>query len=336
MATLKDIASRAKVSVATVSKFLNSKGSFSSTTEEKIREAIDFYNYHHKIRSSISDNNSNTLVKTVGLIIPDVENPFFSSITKTLELLLFRYGYFLILCNSDNNLDLENNFFHYLTNKAVNGIILITTNSIERKIQQTSGIPLVLLDRKIDNLKISYVATDNKKGTKAATTYLIEINKNKIAFIGGRDDLNTSQERLNGYLEALKEFSIPVDEEIIVKGDFSFQGGYQAMSRLLLSGKPFDSVLTGNDIEAFGAIECLREAGITVPDQVSIVGYDDIWLSKISHPKLTTLHQPVFELCREAVNILLQSMKNPSIVVQRILEPELVIRESCKPGKKFF
>jgi len=334
MATLKDIALRANVSVATVSKFLNSKGKFSLSTEKRIREAINFYNYYHKVRNHVISNNSSSPIKTVGLIIPDVENPFFSSITKTLELLLFRFGYFLILCNSDNNLDLENNFFHYLTNKAVNGIILITTNSIERKIQQNSRIPLVLLDRKINNLKLSYVATDNKNGTKAATTYLIEINKNKIAFIGGREDLNTSQERLNGYLEALEEFSIPLDEELIFKGDFSFQGGYQAMSRLLKTGKSFDSLLAGNDIEALGAIECLRESGIAVPDQVSVVGYDDIWLSKISHPKLTTLHQPVFELCREAVNILLQSMEDPTAVIQRILEPELIIRESCKPGKE--
>lgn len=323
MIRLKDIAQKAGVSVSTVSKFLNGKEAVSPQTRERIQQAMVALGYErYQNRRKKSD------LKMVGVIIPDVENPFFSSLVKSLEFLLFRYGYFLILCNTENNPELEENFVYYLSRIKVKGVILVPSSSTQRSNLKIQSIPLLLLDRSLYGLELPRVTVNHYRGGRIATSYLIQRGRKRIAFLGGRKDLNVYQERLQGYLEELRENGIKEDSDLVVEGEFSFQGGYRAIDVLLAREKSFDAIFAANDLVALGAIEKMKEVGIIVPEDVAVIGFDDIWLSNLSHPRLTTVRQPVYELCKEAVTMLLDLVNKGVIPTSRILEPQLVIRES--------
>ncbi|NLZ52797.1 MAG: LacI family transcriptional regulator [Thermoanaerobacteraceae bacterium] len=327
MATLNEIAKRAQVSVSTVSKFINNKGRFSPATEERIKEALVFFNYYGKeTRSKKKVLNLNM----IGLIIPDIENPFFSSLTKTLEMVFFRYGYSILLCNTESNLELESNFLQYLNNKGLDGLVLVPANSAERTLPFFATTPIILLDRRIDGLDFPFVSVNNYKGAQMAVSYLLQLGKKNIAFISTNKNNSASRERFNGYQSELSKHGVNLCEGLIVEGDFSYQSGYKAIDQLLENGEKFDAVFASNDLMALGAMERLKEKGFGIPEEVGIIGFDDIWLSKIVHPPLTTVRQPLHELCKTAAEILLSIKNKPTHQkIEKILEPELTIRGSC-------
>ncbi len=321
---LKDIAEKAGVSISTVSKFLSGKCSVSPSTQERIRQAMASLGYEKQ-----QTWRKNKGLKVVGVIIPDIENPFFSSLVKSLEFLLFRYGYFLLLCNTENNPDLEESFIRYLSQNKARGIILVPSTSEKKPRMLDFPIPLLLLDRNIEGVMLPTVSTNHYQGGKIATSYLIRKGRRRIAFLGGRKGVNVYQERFQGYREGLEENGLEVDANLVIEGDFSFQGGYQAVEVLLEKKEPFDAIFAANDLVALGAIERLKEEGIRVPQDVAVIGFDDIWLSRLSHPRLTTVRQPVYELCKEAVTMLFDLINKGVRPSSKILEPQLVIRESC-------
>lgn len=324
MVRLKDIAEKAGVSISTVSKFLSGKGPVSPSMQERIHQAMASLGYErHQVWKKSRG------LKVVGVIIPDIENPFFSSLVKSLEFLLFRYGYFLLLCNTENNPELEENFIRYLSQSKTRGVILVPSTSERRSRLLDSPIPLLLLDRSIEGVALPTVTTNHYQGGKIAASYLIRKGRERIAFLGGRKDVNVYQERLQGYREGLKESGLEVNPDLIIEGDFSFQGGYQAVEVLLERKESFDAIFAANDLIALGAIERLKEEGIHVPQDVAVIGFDDIWLSRLSYPRLTTVRQPVYELCKEVVTMLLDLVDKGVRPSSKILEPQLVIRESC-------
>ena len=327
MATLTDIAKRAQVSVSTVSKFINNKGHFSPATEEKIKEAIAFFDYYGKESRS---KKKNVNLNMIGLIIPDIENPFFSSLTKTLEMVFFRYGYSILLCNTESNFELESNFLQYLNNKGLNGLVLVPANSTKRLLPLSTTTPIILLDRRIDGLDIPFVSVNNYKGAQMAVSYLLQLGKKNIAFISTNKNNSAGRERFDGYQDELLKHSINLCEGLVVEGDFSYQSGYKAIDQLLENEEKFDAVFASNDLMALGAMERLKEKGFIIPEEVGIVGFDDIWLSKIIHPPLTTVRQPLPELCKIAAETLLNMKNKPTYQkVEKTLEPELIIRGSC-------
>jgi len=324
VARLKDIAERAGVSIATVSRFLSGKGSVSPAAEERIWQAMESLGLdaRHIPRKKNG-------LKAIGVIIPDIENPFFSSMVKSLELLLFRYGFFLLLCNTENDAGLEEQFIHYLSRSGVKGIFLVPASSAGRVKPLHSSTPIVLLDRNVQNANLPLVTTNHYQGARIAISYLLQKGKRRIAFVGGRRDVNVYEERFRGYQDGLSESGFTVDPDLVIEGDFSFHGGYHAVDVLFERGCSFDGVFAANDLVALGVIERCKERGIRVPEEVAVVGFDDIWLSRLSHPRLTTVRQPVYELCREAMVVLLESLNRGVRSELRLLEPQLVIRESC-------
>ncbi|MEN3185270.1 MAG: LacI family DNA-binding transcriptional regulator [Atribacterota bacterium] len=323
MVRLKDVAEKAGVSISTVSKFLSGKGSVSSPVQERIHQAMASLGYEgHQVWKRSKG------LKVVGVIIPDIENPFFSSLVKSLEFLLFRYGYFLLLCNTENNPELEENFIYYLSQSKARGVILVPSTS-ERRSRLLDTLPLLLLDRSIEGTELPTVTTNHYQGSKIATSYLIRKGRQRIAFLGGRKGVDVYQKRLQGYSEGLAENGLQVNPALIVEGDFSFQGGYQAVEMLFERRESFDAIFAANDLIALGAIERLKEGGIGVPQDVAVIGFDDIWLSRLSHPRLTTVRQPVYELCKEAVTVLFDLVDKGVRANSKVLEPQLVIRESC-------
>ncbi len=328
--TLKEVAKKAEVSIATVSRFLKDKDKVSLGNKRKIEEAICDLGFKLEDFATISQRNR---LATIALIVPDIENPFFASIVKIIELFLSRLGYALLLGNSSNNNNLEEKYLEIFEEKKVNGILLIPSGPMRDSLidkLNNLDIPLIVLDRKLEGLKTPLVMSDNLEGGEVATRYLINLGRKRIAFISGRSDVSVSQDRMKGYLKALKDNSIPFNESMILEGDFSFTGGYEAASKIAENGLEVDAIFAANDFMALGAIDSLRRVGIKVPEEISVIGYDDIWVAKIYRPSLTTIRQPIFEMCELAVNILIKRMdKIENIRFENILKPELIVRESC-------
>jgi len=329
--TLKQVAEEAGVSISTVSRFLKNEDRVSLEKRRKIEEAMR--NLGFKPRASQKNE-----VATIALIIPDIENPFFASIVKIVELFLSRLEYSLLLGNSSNNTNLEEKYLEVFEEKRVSGILLVPSGPVDDSLVDKLNsltIPLVLLDRKLEGLKVPSIVSNNIEGGEMATRYLISLGRRKIAFISGRPGTSTSQDRMKGYLKALENNYIPFNEDIVLEGDFSFTGGCEAANKIIKDNIEVNAIFAANDFMALGAIDSLRRAGIKIPEEISVVGYDDIWVAKIYQPSLTTIRQPIFEMCELAINILLKEInKDENTRLENIFRPELIVRESCSNLKE--
>jgi len=327
--TLEEIARIAQVSVATVSRFYRDKRSVSLESRSKIERALEDLGFSSEV---LKKRKRRTMI--VALLVPDVENPFFSSLVKNAEFLLSRLSYFLLLCNTSGDAYLEEKYLDLLEKHHVDGVILIPSGRSDETFLERvnkASIPIVVLDREVKNLKVPMILCDSEKGGRMATEYLLRLGKENIAFISGRKEVSTASGRLLGYRKALQESGIAFREELVFEGDFTFKGGARAAQSILSSEIKIDAIFAANDLMALGAMEVLKRRGIKIPSEVSIIGYDDIWLSRIYEPALTTVRQPVFGMCELAVNMLLRSIRGEKHVLPQktILEPELVVRESC-------
>lgn len=325
--TLTEIARRAQVSVATVSRFYNNRSSVSPETCQKIEQVVKELG----IAISIAKKKRGNF--TVALLVPDVENPFFASLVKNVELFLSRFGYFLILCNTSGP-SLEEKYLELLEKHHVDGAILVPSGKWDESfIERVNGapFPIVVFDREVEGLRVPLVLCDNQEGGRAATEYLLRLGRKNIAFISGKRGVSTSWERLVGYQKALEESGVGFREELVFEGDFTFQSGAEVARYILDSGLEIDAIFAANDFMALGAIDTLKKSGVKIPEDVSVVGYDDIWLGKIYEPSLTTVRQPIFEMCELAIDILLRYIRFGKVdPPQRlVLKPELVVRESC-------
>lgn len=328
--TLKDIARLANVSTATVSKVVNHKDeSFSKETIDRIRKIMDEMDYHpNYIARGLVTKKTNML----GLILPDITNPFFPEIARGVEDTASLYGYNLILCNTDDDEKKEREYFRYLKEKCVDGIIYTSAvNLIEKNIEILMGykIPFVLLDRFAQIPDAPYIHTDSEKGMYDIVKYLIQNGHEKIAHISGPVGDITSQQRKNGYIKALEECGIEVDNLLIGEGNYKIKSGKECMEKLLKSGLEFTAVACANDLMAIGALEVLKYRGIKVPDEISVTGYDDIYIASIISPKLTTVVQPKYDMGRICTEALIKLVRGEKLEHSKILlEHSLAVRES--------
>ncbi|WP_333871487.1 LacI family DNA-binding transcriptional regulator [Desulforamulus putei] len=329
MATIKDVAKLAGVSVSTVSRVLNTSGYVEKTTEERVIAAIKQLNYKP---SQIARGLVSKKTKTFGLVLPDITNPFFPEVARGAEDEARRHGYNIILCNSDWDIQKEKMYLGILQEKCVDGIILVGSRLNEDylgKIMSVLATPFVLLDR-TSTLDVHSISTNNVLGSYLATKHLIEQGYQNIAHIAGPPLSPTAQQRLIGYKNALAEHNIPLDLVLVVEGDYRISGGALAMKRLLHLKKVPDAVFCANDLMAIGALEVLQEAGVKVPDQVALVGYDGINLSKYVYPRISTIIQPTYKMGSTAVQLILETLnKGTQTIFKHIeLEPVLAVRES--------
>lgn len=329
--TIMDIARLAGVSKATVSMVLNDKDeNISPETREKIKSIAKELNY---IPNSIARSLSTRKSKTIGIILPDIINPFFSEMARAIEDAANGYGYNVIFCNSDNEVKKEEKYIKLLISKLVDGVIFMaggkSTESIE--ILNHNNIPYVLVDRYIEGYKDCHgVFCSNKNGVIKGVEYLYSIGKRRIAFIKGPDELYISGRRLKGYREAMIERNI-YDESLIFQGDFTIKGGMKATEELIKSGKEFDAVMYSNDVMAFGGIKVLYRNGIRVPEDISIMGFDNIQISEFIEPELTTIAQPIYDMGREACGLLVNVIEGNKIDNKMVyFEAELKVRGTTK------
>ncbi len=330
--TIKDIAEHAGVSIATVSYVVNGSRHVSPELTERVLNAVEELGYSpNEIARSLRLKQTNT----IGLLIPDNSNPFFSEIAKGVEDAGFESGYNVILCNSNWKIEREVAYLELLRSRRVDGVIYHTTaTDIDQIIPLIErGVPVIVLFREVDDLNVDSIRIDNHHAGHIATQHLVDLGHRQIACIKPASDERPSAFRVDGYKDALKESDIEWQESLIIPGDNRIEGGMEAAGLLLESGREFTALFAGNDAMAIGAMRAFREKGILVPSDISIVGVDDIQLASFTEPPLTTVAQPKYDAGRLAVELLLSRMDSDSDQGPKelVLDLELVQRKSCAP-----
>lgn len=327
--TIKDIAALAGVSKTTVSKVINNKDdSISKATKDKILQIMKEQNY---VPNKLAQSLVTKRTKTIGLLIPDIRNPFFTDISRGAEDFARKEGYNIIFCSTDEDYEREVECVSMLCEKMIDGIIFAPSSNTSHEENRYNDleIPMVLVDKKIElsNAK-GVVKVDNKNGTYEATKHLIKQGHKDILYLSGPLKNDISKERLQGYIRALEKNNLTVKEENIVEGKYRYEWAYDFIKHL--EEIKCTAICCANDLMAIGAIQALRERNFKIPDDISIVGFDDIQTSKLIDPSLTTVRQPAYEMGQKASEILINNLKNnkKESVGTVIFKPQLIIRNS--------
>ncbi len=328
--TIKDIAKKANVSYATVSRALNNKKGVRGETGRKIREIAGELNYRP---NAIARGLVKKQTHSFGLIIPDITNPFFPEVARGIEDGAREAGYSIFLCNTNWEKNREIHYINLLAEKRVDGIIIAPISNKVEFLEKTlnSKIPVVYVSNAPHDTQNSYVVIDNIRGGFLATRHLIELGYNSIGFIGASNDSLTIDERLKGYKLAFKKYGMEVDESNIKLGDFKRETGYNLIKRMIEMSNYPRAVFAENDLLALGVIQGVKESGLSVPGDVAVVGFDDIPFASFPEVQLTTICQPKYEMGKKAVEIILETIEEGSgkwVCRKIILEPELIIRKS--------
>ncbi|MEG0833157.1 MAG: LacI family DNA-binding transcriptional regulator [Oscillospiraceae bacterium] len=328
---MEDIARMAGVSKATVSRVVNNKAEgVGALTRQRVKAIIEDAEYKPDLlgRGIVTSK-----THTIGIIVPDITNPFYSMLVKAIGDKLDESGYTLLLSSTGASFETEQKHLATFIAKRVDGIILTTSsNRIDevRCMIFKYNLPLVLLDRTVANIaNCPGVFIDNEYALFISTEYLIKRGHYKIAYVTGQPEVSTTQARVAGYLAAHKHYRIPFREELLVHGEYSYESGYAAVSDMLDRNVDFTALLCGCDTMAIGALTALKEHGKKVPEDIELIGFDNIQFSHIIEPSLTTVEQPVMELGREAAKMVLSLVNEEELETNtKRLEPRMVFRES--------
>jgi LacI family transcriptional regulator len=330
-ATLKDIARRTGFSVSTISRVLHDpskKYKISEKTRHQIKKAAEDLGYRpNTLARGLRLQRTNE----IGLVVPDISNPFFSALIKSFATELRRSGYNFIVYESDENLGLERASIKSLLEKRVDGLIIASVGqdfSHLLKVRET-GVPLVTVDRCFEALDVDSVSVDNMKGALLAVSHLIREGHSRIAFIQGLPGTYANEARLQGYRQALTQAGFSIDERLIVGDDFRSMNGYLETKLLLKMTPPPSAIFTAGDLIALGALEACRENGFRIPDDISLVTFDDPVFASYLSPALTAVEQPISKMAEMAVAMLYRRLRTPDDERRHILlEPKLNVRNS--------
>jgi LacI family transcriptional regulator len=328
--TLKDIALECRVDVATVSRALNNAYGVHEETRKQVLAAAARLNYRpNSLAKGLATGHSSTLA----MVISDIRNPFFAELARGAEDAAYQNGYDLVLCNSDLNPSKQVRYIHSLLEKRVEGIVMNTVARLSRAEQEElgrSGVPIVLLNRPPESIRgFSTVLADNYRGGYLVGNYLVNSGHRVIGHLTGPRQHGNLAERAKGFQKAVEEGKATA---VIARGYHTSEGGYEMMKKLLSQRRDLTAVFAANDAMAFGVIRAVFEAGRRVPDDISVVGFDNIEVAAMIRPPLTTIHQPKYEMGWAAAEILLEqaARRNGWMPEHRLLEVKLVERESCR------
>ncbi|GAA3543939.1 substrate-binding domain-containing protein [Zobellella aerophila] len=334
MATIKDVAAQAGVSISTVSHVLNGTRKVSDSARLRVEEAVSRLHYApNSVARSLKMNNT----RTIGMLVTTSAHPFFAEVVQAVEDLCFELGYSLILCNTENQPERQLMHVRMLMEKRVDGLLIICTDTppaLQALLQQHRQLPLVMLDWSRES-NIADIIHDNAHiGGYLAGKYLIEQGHRNFACISGHLTKGTSQLRLEGFKKALSEVGLTLPASAIVEGDFESESGYRGMQQLLRQKSPMTAVFAFSDTMAFGAICAITQAGLRVPQDISVLGYDDVNMARFTSPPLTTISHPKRTLGRWALELLLKRIQaKDHRQAQLELTPRLVVRDSvCPPS----
>ncbi|MEQ1761517.1 MAG: LacI family DNA-binding transcriptional regulator [Pyrinomonadaceae bacterium] len=331
---IKDIAKEAGVSTATVSHVINNTKYVSDDTRVKVQKAIKKFDYHPNTHAqSLALGRS----KMIGLLVSDIANPFFPEIIKSVESAVFANGYSLILLNTDYDTNRAVEYVHRLIQMRVAGIILMSAEFDQRLVKAASlkKTSIVFHDQHIVGEKMSTIIVDYEVGITEAVQHLVSLGHTEIAHIAGSHEIYSAIIRENAFKAAMKKFVRSAGKARIYEGDFRFEGGRHAARRILAEKKRPTGVVVANDMMALGAMQEFKAAGLSIPGDISIIGFDDISFASLSEPALTTVCSPRVEIGRRAVEALLLTVDRPHQQGVEIKIPTyLITRGSTAPPRQ--
>ncbi len=325
--SIKDVALEAGVSVSTVSHVMNSTRFVKPETRERVNAAMGNLGYHP---SSLARALKINRTMSIGMLVTNSTNPFFAEVVHGLEDKCFQHGYSLILCNAGDNTERQRAYLKTLLMKRIDALVVMTTNTdpdFYRDLKTLDDLPMVVLDSDAE-MDACMVGDDSVLGGRLATQFLIERGFRRMGFLTGPEGHPRSRDRWKGCHQSLSEAGITLDSILKVTGELTIAGGYKAMQDLLKRGCP-EALFAFNDLMAMGAYRAIAEAGLTIPKDISVIGYDDLEIASYLVPALTTIHQPSFGLGAKAAEILIEHLKmKTKLPATLTLEPQLMVRDS--------
>lgn len=331
MATIKDVAALAGISYTTVSHVLNKTRPVSEPVRIKVEAAIAQLEY---VPSAVARSLKAKSTRTIGLLIPNGVNPYFAELARGIEDHCERNGFCVILCNSDDNPEKQRSYLRVLLEKRVDGLIV---SSVDGDVSNAGGLaevrtPLVVVDRELEGIDADMVRIDHEQGAYLAVRHLLELGHRRIACIGGPVNTLVADMRQAGYRRAMREAGLDVSPGWAVNSEFTSPAGYEAAVGLL-DAEPPTAIFAGNDVIAIGVLRAAAERGVAVPGKLSVVGFDDIQMSRYVYPALTTVGQSIRELGETAAHMLLRRIAAPDTeqIERRLVTPSVIVRESTAP-----
>lgn len=329
MATLRDVAAKAGVGIATVSRALNGSGPVSEAVRRRVLDAAAAVGY---VPNGVARGLVTGVTRTIALILPDITNPYFPSLARAVEDAARVRGYAVVLGNSDNDPDQEAAYVRLFRERGVDGMIIASSRDASALARAVGPVPAVLIDRRVPNWDVDCVVTDNRRGIEAAVQHLSGLGHRRFVHLGGPDGVESASARAQAFLEACQRMGAQVVD--VSRGPFTAESGYERGRELLRSGRRFTAVVAANDLIACGFLQAAFEEGRPVPGDVSVVGFDDVLVARLANPSLTTIRQPTYRAGLLAVQRLAARIDHPDDAVHAdVLEPELVVRRSTGPAR---
>jgi LacI family transcriptional regulator len=329
--TIKDIARESGVNISTVSRSLNGNYGVHRNTRERVLAVAHRLNYRpNRVARGLATGRSNTF----GLVVSDIRNPFFAEVARGAEDAAYAVGCDLVLCNSDMDANKQMRYMSSLLEKCVDGILMNSVAALDRSQQELlseSGIPVVLLNRTGEDRAFSSVSADNFQGGAIAGEYLAKLGHRSVAHLTGPKRHGTLSDRAGGFLKGLDGSNSGI-AAVMIYSEQTMKGGYDMARELIRSHRDVTAIFAANDAIAFGVLRALLEAKVRIPDDISLIGFDNVALSEVVHPPLTTIHQPKYEIGQAAIEMLVKQSK-PGVLKEiehRVMDVELVQRESCR------
>jgi LacI family transcriptional regulator len=329
-ATIKDVAKYTGLSIATISKYING-GNVLEHNKKMIDEAIKELNFRvNEMARGLKTNKS----KTIGILIPNLEKVFCTSIVSNIENILIKHGYSTIICDYKEDVTLEEAKLKFLVSKMVDGIIIMPLGEEGSMIQETidEGVKVVLIDRDLKDVECDVVLVDNLNSSYDAVEEFIIKGHRRIGIISGPKDVYTAAERLKGYRRVHEDYSLPIDEELIKYGDYEVDSGYELFKELLKMKEPPTAVFVTNYEMTLGAIMAINENNVIVPEQVSLIGYDNLQMARIVKPPLSIVVQPMKAIGEIAAELILKRLSDDlgNFPARYRLKTEMLIKESVR------
>lgn len=328
--TIYDVARSSGVSPATVSRVLSGRRNVDPVLAEKVQAAVAKLGYRP---NGVARNLRRASTNLWAVVISDIENPFFTSLVRGLEDIAQTEGYHVVLCNSDEDPAKESAYASTVLTEQMAGVVISPTSTADgvRQLHEAKT-PMVLIDRRVDGVNADTVLVDNEHGAAEGVRHLIDGGYRRIACITGPRKVSTAMDRLTGYRAALRGAGIRSNKDLVRHADFREAGGYEAMASLLDLPEPPEAVFVANNLMTVGALECLAKRGLRAPDDIAIVGFDDIPWAKLVVPSLTTVAQPTYELGRRAGLLLKERIAEPGRPPSTVTLPtQLHVRATSAP-----
>lgn len=329
--SLTDVAKHSGFSIATVSRVINESDQVTQETRDAVQRSMNELGYiPNRVARRLRQKGGRRHL--FGLILPDIQNPFNAELARGIEDVAYANEFAVMLCNSDDKFKKEEFYLNVMRAESVDGVILPPNQESDAAVLDLidRGMPVVIIDRALQDADVDTVEVDNFGGALEAVTHLIERGHKRIAHISGPESISNSRSRRRGYKQALKDAGISVEPDYILEGDWKQKTGRAYASQLLELPTPPTALFVSNNLMAVGALEAIHQKGLKVPNDIALIGFDDLPWAEALDPPLTVVRQPAYEVGQQAAEILLNRLNNPDAPIEkRRLKPQLVLRKSC-------